>query len=209
MMAVPLHILALRRIAGKMATLVYSNRRVALLDTHEREDILRSLHKELIDWRRNMPFPLPDINAQVPHLTSSWYDFNYYTHLAMLYRPTPLFPTLDQHRIKILAEAASMSIRQATNMHRQKRFAYNWLNLLSVFTSTLSLIYAVTAQPDNLAAVLEETKATSDLELSIELFTALSVKFPAAKKMQRMVDQVVKKYGDLHNKSDGFHSSVG
>ncbi|KAF7542799.1 hypothetical protein G7Z17_g11266 [Cylindrodendrum hubeiense] len=209
LIAVPLHILALRRIAGKMATLVYSNQRVAHLGPQERDEILRSLHKELIDWRRNMPFPLPDVNAQVPHLTSNWYDFNYYTHLAMLYRPTPLFPTLDQHRIKILAEAASMSIRQATNMHRQKRFAYNWLNLLSVFTATLSLIYAVTAQPDNLVAVLEETKATEDLELSIDLFQSLSIKFPAAKKMQRMVDQVVKKYGELHNKSEGFRSSVG
>ncbi|KAH7127830.1 fungal-specific transcription factor domain-containing protein [Dactylonectria estremocensis] len=209
LMAIPLHILALRRISSKMATQVYSNQRVAKFSPHEREEILRSLHKELIDWRRNMPFPLPDVNTQVPHLTSNWYDLNYYTHLAMLYRPTPLFPTLDQHRIKTLAEAASMSIRQATNMHRQKRFAYNWLNLLSVFTATLSLIYAVTAQPDNLVAVLGETKATDDLELSLDLFQSLSLKFPAAKKMQRMVDQVVKKYQELHHKSDGFRSSVG
>jgi hypothetical protein len=163
----------------------------------EREEIVGSIHKELIEWRRNMPFPLPSVNAHVPHLTSNWYDFNYYTHLAMLYRPTPLLPTLDQRRIMILTDAASMSLRQAASMHRQQRLAYNWLNLLTIFTATLSLVYAITAQPDNLLTVLKETKATQDLELAIELFDTLAAKFSTAKKVSKMVNEIVRKYRDI------------
>ncbi|KPM42680.1 hypothetical protein AK830_g3847 [Neonectria ditissima] len=194
LLAVPLHILALRRIASKIAKQVYSNPRVSSLGIEEREAIVSSIHQELVDWRRNMPFPLPNVNAHVPHLTSNWYDFNYYTHLAMLYRPTPLLPTLDQRRIKILADAASMSLRQATNMHRQQVFAYNWLNLLAIFTATLSLVYAITAQPDNLFTVLKQTKATEDLELVMELFDTLSEKFSAAKNLRKMVSEIVREY---------------
>jgi hypothetical protein len=192
-MAIPLHILSLRRIASKIAKNVYSK----TLKVENREDVIRDLHKELIDWRRNMPFPLPDLHANVPHYCSSWYDLNFYVHLAMLYRPSPLFPTLDQARVKILAEAASMSIRQASNMHRQRRFAYNWLNLLSVYTAALSLIYAVTAQPDSLVSVLRESRAIDDLELVLELFDTLSFKFKAVKNIRNMIQEILTRYKEL------------
>ncbi|VUC27445.1 unnamed protein product [Clonostachys rosea] len=195
--AVPLHILALRTIAGKIAKQVYSNRRALSLTVEEREEILHSLHKELIDWRRNMPFPLPDISDRVPHFGTNWYDFNYYTHIAMLYRPSPLFPVVDERKIKILEEAASMSLRQAFNMHQQQRLAYNWLNLLALFTSTLSLIYAITVQPNDLATALKETRAIDDLDLSIELFDTLGIKFLAAKKIRGMIAEVSRRYKDL------------
>lgn len=192
-MAIPLHILSLRRIASKIAKNVYSK----TLKPTNREDIIRDLHKELIDWRRNMPFPLPDLHPNVPHSGSNWYDLNFYAHLAMLYRPSPLFPTLDQARVKILAEAAAMSIRLASNMHHQRRFAYNWLNLLSVYTAALSLIYAVTAQPDSLISVLRETRAIDDLELVLELFDTLSFKFKAVKNIRNMIQEIVSRYKEL------------
>ena len=197
LMAIPLHILALRRIAGEITRQVYSKRHTANLDAEQREAILRSLHKELIDWRRNMPFPLPDVNDQVPHLSTSWFDFNYYTHVAMLYRPSPLLPTMDLERVKTLEEAASMSIRQAFAMHSQRRLAYNWLNLLALFTSTLSRIYATTVQPENLATTLRETRAVEDLDLAIALFDTLGVKFPAANKISGMVAEISRRYKDL------------
>lgn len=199
LMAVPLHILALRKIAGKIARQVYSNRQAATLKAEEREEILHSLHKELIDWRRNMPFPLPDINGRVPHLTTNWFDLNYYTHLAMLYRPSPLLPTMDRERVKMLMEAASMSLRQVFNMHQQRRLSYNWLNLLTVFTSTLSLIYSTTVQPNDLVTILKETKAIDDLDLAIEVFDTLGVKFPAANKIRRMIEEISRRYKDLRD----------
>lgn len=202
LLAVPLHILALRKIAGKIARQVYANNFSASLQRNEREEILHSLHKELIDWRRNMPFPLPDISDRVPQLTSTWFDFNYYTHLAMIYRPSPLFPTMDPKRVKILEEAASMSIRQAYSMHRQGRFAYNWLNLLSIFTSTLSLIYSTNVQPNDLVTVLKQTRAVEDLDLVIELFDTLGVKFSVANKLRGMVADISSRYKDLRASSE-------
>jgi len=196
-MAVPLHILSLRRIASKISRQVYGNVKNTNLTAQEREEITSSLHQELLDWRRSMPFPLPDVNDRVPHLNTTWYDFNYYTHLAMIYRPSPLCPISDFKRIKVLEMAASMSLRQAYSMHQQQRFAYNWLNFLSLFTSTLSLVYAITAQPDDLSTVLRETRAIADLDLAIQLFDTLGLKFLAAKKIRAMIAEISRRYKEV------------
>ncbi|KAJ5511008.1 hypothetical protein N7453_003111 [Penicillium expansum] len=202
LMAVPLHILSLRRIAGKISRQVYGNIKDTTLTLQEREAILASLHQELLDWRRSMPFPLPDINDSVPHLNTTWYDFNYYTHLAMIYRPSPLCPVSDLKRIKMLEMAASMSLRQAFSMHQQQRFAYNWLNFLALFTATLSLVYAITAQPDDLSTVLRNTRAIADLELATQLFETLGFKFLAAKEIQDMIAKISRRYKEVRALKD-------
>jgi hypothetical protein len=202
-LAVPLHILALRRIASKISGQIYSIRRSANVTDEQREATLSALHQELLAWRRNMPFPLPDFQEGVPHLTTTWYDFNYYTHLAMIYRPSPLCPVLDIRRIKILETAASMSIRQAHSMHQQHRLAYNWLTFLALFTSTISLVYAVTAQPEDLPTVLRETRAIDDLDLALNLFDTLGTKFVAATKIRNMVQEISKRYKGIRAAHEG------
>ncbi|CAI7654586.1 unnamed protein product [Penicillium viridicatum] len=202
LMAVPLHILSLRRIAGNISRQVYGNVKNANLTSSECEAIIASLHQELLDWRRSMPFPLPDVNESVPHLNTTWYDFNYYTHLAMIYRPSPLFPVSDLKRIKVLEMAASMSLRQAFSMHQQQRFAYNWLNFLALFTATLSLIYAITAQPDDLSTVLRNTRAIADLDLATQLFETLGLKFLAAKEIQGMIAKISRRYKEVRALND-------
>lgn len=201
-MAIPLHILELRRIASEIKRLVYSNRQAADLSVEEAERITDTLHKRLLEWRRTTPFPLPNVHVPVPHLNSTWYDFNYYSHLAMIYRPSPLFPTLTMSRVKTLAEAASMSIRQVFSMHQQHCLAYNWLNLLSIFTVTLSLVYATVVQPEKLSTTLKETKAVDDLKLATELFEKLSLKFTAADKIRRMVEEILRKYEQFLSTED-------
>ncbi|KAJ3540143.1 hypothetical protein NM208_g5198 [Fusarium decemcellulare] len=196
-MAVPLHILKLRRIASKISRQIYGNVKNKPMTDEDRDKLISSLHQELLEWRRNMPFPLPDVNDGVPHLNTTWYDFNYYTHLAMIYRPSPLCPVLDSKRIKTLEMAASMSLRQAFSMHQQRRFAYNWLNFLSLFTSTLSLVYAITAQPNDLTTVLRETRAIGDLDLAMQLFDTLGLKFFAAKKIRTMIAEISRRYKEM------------
>ena len=193
-MAVPLHILALRRIASDTHSLVHSIKSRQPANQAVKDEVIQALHRRLIEWRRSMPFPLPDLQSNVPHLSTSWFDLNYYTHVSMLYRPSPLCPTLDIPKVTILAEASAMAIRQAINMHRQRRFSYNWLNLFGVFNSSISLMYATTAQPDNLSSVLERTKAVSDLELAVELLETFGRKFPSAKKIQSMVQEVLARF---------------
>lgn len=189
-MAVPLHILALRKIASDIGSQVHSARYSERQNPEERKETVQNLHKRLIEWRRNMPFPLPDLQSKVPHLCTSWFDLNYYTHVIMLYRPSPLCPTLDVQNLKILAEASGMAIRQAINLHRQHRIAYNWLNLVTVFNSALSLMYTATAQREQLSLVWDNSKAADDLELAVELLEAFGKKFPSAKKIQNMVQAV-------------------
>lgn len=205
-LVVPHHILALRRIASKITTQVYSIRKTAQATDEQREEILSSLHRDLLQWRQDTPFPLPDLQPGVPHLTSTWYDLNYYTHLAMIYRPSPLCPVLDVRRIKILESAASMSIRQAYSLHQQRRLAYNWLTFLTLFTSTISLVYAVTAQPEDLAVFLKETRAIDDLDLVLQLFETLGVKFLAASKIQAMVGEISRRYKIIR---DGQEATTG
>ncbi|KAK1517052.1 cytochrome P450 [Colletotrichum costaricense] len=121
-LTVPLHILELRQIASNITTSVYSHRMSASLNAEQREEVSNSLHQRLLNWRRNMPFPLPNTDAAVPHLNSSWYDFNYYLHVAMLYRPSPLFPTLPEPRVKslghkgVIEEAFSLGPVLATTL---------------------------------------------------------------------------------------------
>lgn len=194
--AIPLHILRLRRIASKIQKKVYAA--TAQGQGQNLDEIIQQLHKELIDWRRDTPFPLPDLHPNVPHSSSTWYDFNFYTHLAMLYRPSPLCPTPNQNHLKILAEAAAMSIRQAVNMHRQKRLAYNWLNLLSVFTAAISLIYAITSTTEiTVAGALSGRRVIEDLELVVELFDALRVKFTALTKLRDMLQEVISSFKEI------------
>lgn len=149
-----------------------------------------------------MPFPLPDLQTKVPHLCTSWFDLNYYTHIIMLYRPSPLSPNLDPAKMKIFAEASGMAIRQAINLHRQRRFAYNWLNLLAVFNSALSLMYTSTAHIDN--PILDHYKAMDELGLAVELLEVFDMKFPSAKKIQGMIQAASAKLKANTISSAGF-----
>lgn len=192
-MAVPLHILALRKIASDIGSKIHSSKYSERQSLEARDQTIQQLHKRLVEWRRSMPFPLPDLQSKVPHLCTSWFDLNYYTHVIMLYRPSPLSPVLDVSKMKILAEASDMAIRQAINLHRQRRFAYNWLNLVAVFNSTLSLMYTSTAAlaDDSLSLARDQSRAIAGLELAVELLDSFSTKFPSARKIQTMIQTVI------------------
>lgn len=193
-LAITEHILRLRRIANDIATKVYCKKVVARYSAAQRQEVLQSLRRDLLDWRQSVPFPLPNVHPQVPHGCTTWYDLNFYNHMTSLYRPSPLFPTLDINRLSILAEAAAASIRHANSMHLQKRLAFNWLTLLNIYNAVIALVYSVTVQPENLAHSLERLRAIEDLELATDLFQKLSQKFPAAKAIGDMVKQVVDRY---------------
>lgn len=189
--AIPLHILSLRKICGRIFEQVYSNRN-RHLNAPERDAILQALHQELIDWRRGMPFPLPQSKSlPIPHFSTAWYDLNYYQHVLMLYRPSPLFPVLTLEKVSLIAETSSMFISQVAIMQRQGRYAFNWLNLFTVFTATLTLIYSITAQPEPLPAYLQRTNALSDLSLVKDFLATFGRKFPSALKCKDIVQDVM------------------
>ncbi|OQO00557.1 hypothetical protein B0A48_13047 [Cryoendolithus antarcticus] len=192
-LSVPLHIVRLRRIAGRIFTRVYSGRNKHL-NAAQRDDILQTLHSELIDWRRSMPFPLPVSHAlPVPQFSTAWYDLNYYQHVLMLYRPSPLCPILTIEKVSVIAEAASMYVSQVSALQLEKRYAFNWLNLFSVFTVSLTLIYSTIAQPGPLSEYLRGTKALDDLRTISGILAIYGRKFPSALKCMALVQDVVTK----------------
>lgn len=190
-MAIPRHILTLRQISSRIAKQIYSSSCTNERDPEESDAIIRAFHKELIDWRRNMPFPIPHVNARVPHMSSSWYDFNFYTHLALLYRPSPLCPVITSNRMEVLADAAAMAIRQAVGMHQQQRFAFNWLNLLSLFTATMSLIYTSRVSTKDSDEARKLVEGIVDLESAVDLLDIFSLKFPSARKIRQIAKQAI------------------
>ena len=129
----------------------------------------------------------------------SWYDLNFYTHLTSLYRPSPLFPTLDVKRLNILAEAAAMAVQHVHSMHMQKRLSFNWLNMLTIYNAVVALIYSVTVQPQDIATAIEKSRAVEHLELAKELFKKLSCKFSAATTVGNMVGQIIDRYKSMSN----------
>lgn len=193
-MAITEHILRLRRIANNIATKVYCKKVVSRYSAEQRLEVFNSIHGDLVAWRQSVPFPLANLHPNVPQGCLSWYDLNFYTHLTTLYRPSPLFPTLDIARVNILTEAAAMAIRHANSMYLQKRFAFNWLNLLTIYNAVIALVYSVTVQPEDLAASLQRLRAVDDLELATELFTVLGEKFPASRTIGAMVNQIIERY---------------
>ncbi|KAL5044566.1 fungal-specific transcription factor domain-containing protein [Aspergillus fruticulosus] len=208
-MAVPLHILELRKIASAIGT---EMRRVQ----RSREPSLATrdiLHKRLIEWRRSMPFPLPEAKSKVPHLCTSWFDLNYHTHLIMLYRPSvaQAAVNIDNVEIDILAESSGMAIREANNLYRQQRFAFNWLNLMTVFNAALSLIYSVTAQipPDAVRFARERTRALEDLELVMGILEQFCRKFPSAVQIQNMVRTVLERLSVQSQSESGGVDMLG
>ncbi|KAL4985272.1 fungal-specific transcription factor domain-containing protein [Aspergillus falconensis] len=208
-MAVPLHILELRKIASAIGT---EMRRVQ----RSREPSLATrdiLHKRLIEWRRSMPFPLPEAKSKVPHLSTSWFDLNYHTHLIMLYRPSvaQAAVNIDNVEIDILAESSGMAIREANNLYRQQRFAFNWLNLMTVFNAALSLIYSVTAQipPDAVRFARERTRALEDLELVMGILEQFCREFPSAVQIQNMVRTVLERLSVQSQSESGGVDMLG
>jgi hypothetical protein len=188
---VPLHIVSLRRICGRIFDQVYSTRYRGLKD-HARDEIQATLHQELLQWRRTMPFPLPkSMSIPVPHYSAAWYDLNFYQHLLMLYRPSPLFPVLTVAKLDIVAESASMFMTQLRILQQEGRYSYNWLNLFTVFTVTLALIYTTTAQPDPLPLYLQRSTAMRDLEAASSILAIFGRKFPSATKCRDLVSEIV------------------
>ncbi|KAJ4370422.1 hypothetical protein N0V83_004940 [Neocucurbitaria cava] len=186
----------LQRIQTDQEHLLTQSPPISRYSATQRQQILKSIHQDLIEWRQSVPFPLPDLHPLVPQGCNSWYDLNFFTHLIALYRPSPLFPTLDVARVNILAEAAAMALRHANSMHMQKRLAFNWLNMLVIYNAVIALVYSVTVQPDNIATTIERSRVVEHLELATDLFKILSHKFSAANMLGTIVAQIIDSHFD-------------
>lgn len=183
-LGITLHILKLREIAGQILEKVYTVKSTQSIDTddeQQRQMVVNDLHQQLVEWRRSMPFPLNESQfSLVPHLTTAWFDLNYYNLVIMLFRPSPLWPVPPTENIRLMADAAAMAVKQFSNLCRQQKLSFNWLNLVSVFTSSLTLLF-ITTQENWTVKYLPAREVISDLKLSRDLLTKFSARLPPAK----------------------------
>lgn len=208
-LTVPLHVLALRKIASQIFDQVYSNRN-RHLPTVDQEATFSRLHTQLLEWRRTMPFPLPQCRSlQIPHTSTSWYDYNYYLHLIMLYRPSPLCPVLTLEKVDLIANASAMAIRHIEVMHNEQRYSYNWITLFNVFSVALTLIYSITAQPDSLPIYLRRSDALSDLDRASRVLGNFAQKFPTVARCRNIVQGVSQRLRALMNSAHTSDTNSG
>lgn len=201
---VTLHILSLRKIAGETLEKVYTINQSKDLSDEKKKEIVHSLHQRLVEWRRGMPFPLNESQfTLIPHLTTAWFDLNYYNMVIMIFRPSPLWPNPPPDHVHLVADAAAMALKQFHNMYRQQKLSFNWLNLLSVFCATLAMLFITTTRPEDWPAqFLDVDEVVSNLRLSEELFDRFAVKLAPARAclsiVRKALDDIMEKHGEGH-----------
>lgn len=201
---VTLHILKLRQIAGQILENVYTIKTTSAATDQTRHSIVNHLHHQLVEWRRTMPFPLNESQfSLVPHLTTAWFDLNYYNLVIMLFRPSPLWPIPPHENIRLVADAAAMALQQFSNLCRQQKLSFNWLNLISVFTAGLTLIF-ITTQPDWQTNYLPTNEVINDLKVCRDLLTNFAQRLPPAK---ACVNVITGSVYDLCSKHDSNEPS--
>ncbi|KAA8897252.1 hypothetical protein TRICI_006767 [Trichomonascus ciferrii] len=201
---VTLHILKLRQIAGQILENVYTIKTASSATDQTRHSTVNHLHHQLVEWRRTMPFPLNESQfSLVPHLTTAWFDLNYYNLVIMLFRPSPLWPMPPQENIRLVADAAAMALQQFSNLCRQQKLSFNWLNLISVFTAGLTLVF-ITTQPDWQTNYLPAREVINDLKVCRDLLTKFAQRLPPAK---ACVNVITGSVHDLCSKHDSNEPS--
>lgn len=201
---VTLHILKLRQIAGQILENVYTIKTTSTATDQTRHSLVNHLHHQLVEWRRTMPFPLNESQfSLVPHLTTAWFDLNYYNLVIMLFRPSPLWPVPPQENIRLVADAAAMALQQFSNLCRQQKLSFNWLNLISVFTAGLTLVF-ITTQPDWQTNYLPTREVINDLKVCRDLLTNFAQRLPPAK---ACVNVITGSVYDLCSKHDSNEPS--
>ncbi|ANB15320.1 Stb5p [Sugiyamaella lignohabitans] len=201
---VTLHILSLRRIAGQILEKVYTPIAPSSSTLHDPRIIIDELHENLIEWRRNMPFPLNESqHPLIPHFTTAWFDLNYYNLVMMLFRPSPLLPSPPIENLKVVANAASMAIQQFTHMYRQSKLSFNWLNLVSVFSAALTLVF-ITNQTGWSTTYIDKETTIQDLELTEQLLIRFAMKHAPAKECLAIIKGVIDDLKKTAEPSESF-----
>ena len=102
-----------------------------------------------------------------------------------------------------------MFINQVVILQEQKRYAFNWLNLYTVFTATLTLIYSIVAQPQPLPTYLRRTTALEDLKIVARILAVFGQKFPSSLKCRDIVEDVIQRLEQLVDAEDhNVHGDV-
>lgn len=193
---VPLHIIRLRHISGRILQDLYTPQNKNL-DDNAKMILVRNLHQLLVAWRKSMPFPLEELkNLYIPHLTTAWFDLNYYNMVIMLYRPSQMFPNPSPEAIVELLEASLMSTKLSLSMVEQYRMSFNWLNYVWVFMSSVTLLYCI-SNAQRLKEPIDMERAWHGLQGCSTLLSRFCERFVLSKKCVDIFNKLASRIAGL------------
>ncbi|WRT64142.1 uncharacterized protein IL334_001071 [Kwoniella shivajii] len=140
------HIIKLRRLGGAILSTVYSvSGEQNSLPEPDRAGIIHSLHSRLDTWLSECPLP-PDNNEEkgsMIHTSHSWFLLNYHQGLCLLYRPSPLYPTMTVERLTELHQASIRCVDLYIELWHEQKVSYNLINVSMQFLACISLLYCL------------------------------------------------------------------
>lgn len=109
--------------------------------SHHVTDVARVIHdfrRELDDWRTTAPL-LPSAIL----LSTSYYDYLYYTTLLLMYRPSPLNPTPDQQCLVGCGDSSIQVIRSYWDNYQAGKIKWIWLTLCQIYSAGITMLWCI------------------------------------------------------------------
>jgi hypothetical protein len=109
--------------------------------SHHATDVSRLIHEfrgELDDWRMTAPL-IPSAIL----LSTSYYDYLYYTTLLLMYRPSPLNPTPDHKCLVGCGDSSIQVIRSYWDNYQAGKIKWIWLTLCQLYSAGITMLWCV------------------------------------------------------------------
>ncbi|KAF2090600.1 hypothetical protein K490DRAFT_34673, partial [Saccharata proteae CBS 121410] len=206
-LAVQLHIISLRQIAGEIWDRVYTTRYTHLPE-RERNKIVSQLGIALTYWRSRSR---TSASSTVPHMSAAWHDLNLTTHQILLHRPSPLTPILTPKRVRYLGDRCAFAISLMDAMIGRQLYPLTSINLQTLFHTSFTLIYVIMTQPNPiLGNPRRNIKALDRLETAGDLLDIFAEKFRSAIRARDMVQELARRFrlSEAHSDEMGPGTTV-
>ncbi|OCF55457.1 hypothetical protein L486_06940 [Kwoniella mangroviensis CBS 10435] len=199
------HIIKLRRLGGIILSTVYSvsGEQNSHSET-ERSNIIHNLHKQLDIWLSECPLsPADDENngnsdsGSMIHTSYSWFLLNYQQLLCLLYRPSPLVPSMNEEKLKILHESSLNCVELYLNLYKANKVSYNLINISSQFLSCISLLYCLCEFDSRNKNLIDDAGWKAEVKKRLEQCNDLLEIFSKSLKETSKYNEIFKKLSDL------------
>lgn len=207
-----LHLIAIRKIAGKILNRVHCASTSDNASTEKKLAVRREFQNELDVWLSQIPnikMPGPELDnfPLSPFRSKVWYEVPYHNALLLLCRPSPMFPPVPSPSgaapgsvvtglNEILLSAVSV-IHLYGELHRTRRLNYSWITLHAMFIAGLSYIYSIsriikesTSRCETFPICLEYTRVIGVTRTCSKVLIAINERWGAARDSCEIFDRL-------------------
>ncbi|WVW82313.1 hypothetical protein I302_104319 [Kwoniella bestiolae CBS 10118] len=199
------HITKLRRLGGVILSTVYSvSGEQNTLPEEGRSNIIHDLHKQLDTWLAECPLspsdddqPQDGDSGSMIHTSYSWFLLNYQQLLCLLHRPSPLFPSMNGEKLKVLHESSLNCVELYLNLYKSNKVSYNLINISNQFLSCISLLYCLCEFDSRDKTLLENAAWKEEVKKRLEQCNELLEIFSKSLKETSKYKEIFRKLSDL------------